>query len=61
MTISAIDQRTLHLSLIEGIQETPPFGLFMRNLVALTGARREFMLVQLANAAPGQEDRKSVV
>lgn len=55
MTISAIDQRALHLSLIEGIHETPPFGLFMRNLVALTGARRAFMLVQLANAAPGQE------
>lgn len=55
MVSTSADQRELYLPLIEGIHEEPPFGLFMRNLVARTGARRAFMIVQLANAAPGQE------
>lgn len=55
MVSTSSDQRELYLPLIEGIQEEPPFGLFMRNLVARTGARRAFMLVQLANAAPDQQ------
>lgn len=55
MASTSADQRELYLPLIEGIQEEPPFGLFMRNLVARAGARRAFMVVQLANAAPDQE------
>ena len=55
MASTSADQRELFLPLIEGIQEEPPFGLFMRNLVARAGARRAFMLVELANAAPDQD------
>lgn len=55
MASTSADQRELYLPLIEGIQEDPPFGLFMRNLVARAGARRAFMALQLANAAPEQE------
>ena len=55
MISTSADQRQLYLPLIEGIQEEPPFGLFMRNLVARAGARRAFMIVQLANAAPDQD------
>lgn len=52
MASTSADQRELYLPLIEGIQEEPAFGLFMRNLVARTGARRASMLVQWANAEP---------
>ncbi|HQS95948.1 MAG: LuxR family transcriptional regulator [Novosphingobium sp. 17-62-19] len=55
MAFTPADQRELYLPLIEGIHETPPFGLFMRNLVARTGARRAFLILTLANAAPEQE------
>ncbi len=55
MAFTSADQRELYLPLIEGIHETPPFGLFMRNLVARTGARRAFMIVTLAGAAPDQQ------
>ncbi len=55
MAMMSADQRELFLPLIEGIQEEPPFGLFMRNLVARTGARRAFMLIHQANAAPDQK------
>lgn len=55
MAFTPADQRELYLPLIEGIHETPPFGLFMRNLVARTGARRAFLVLTLANAAPDQE------
>lgn len=55
MPFTSADQRELFLPLIEGIHETPPFGLFMRNLVARTGARRAFLVLTLANAAPAQE------
>lgn len=55
MASPSADQRELYLPLIEGIQEEPPFGAFMRNLVARAGARRAFMVVELANAAPDQE------
>ncbi|WP_298287459.1 LuxR family transcriptional regulator [Novosphingobium sp.] len=55
MAFTPADQRELYLPLIEGIHETPPFGLFMRNLVARTGARRAFLILTLANAAQAQE------
>ncbi len=55
MPFTPADQRELYLPLIEGIHETPPFGLFMHNLVARTGARRAFLILTLANAAPDQE------
>lgn len=54
MAFTPADQRELYLPLIEGIHETPPFGLFMRNLVARTGARHAFLILTLANAAPDQ-------
>jgi DNA-binding CsgD family transcriptional regulator len=54
MALTSADQRELYLPLIEGIHETPPFGLFMRNLVARTGARRAFLVLTMANAAPDQ-------
>lgn len=49
------DQRELYHPLIEGIQESPPWRTFMRNLVARTNARRAFLIVTLANAMPGQD------
>ena len=55
MSFVPADQRELFLPLIEGIHETPPWGLFMRNLVARTYARRAFLIINLANAAPDQE------
>lgn len=55
MVSTSADQRELYLPLIEGIQEEPPFGLFMRNLVARSGARRAFLLIHFANAAPNQD------
>ncbi len=55
MTILSADQRELFLPLVEGIHENPPWGAFMRNLVARTYARRAFLIVSLANAMPTQE------
>lgn len=49
------DQRELFLPLIEGIHEHPPWGTFMRNLVARTYARRAVLSIALANAAADQE------
>jgi hypothetical protein len=55
MAFLSPDQRELFLPLIEGIHESPPWGAFMRNLVAHTYARRAFLIVTLANAMPAQE------
>ena len=55
MTVLPADQRELFLPLIEGIHESPPWGLFLRNLVARTYARRAFLIIGLANAGPDQE------
>ncbi|WP_226016149.1 LuxR family transcriptional regulator [Novosphingobium sp. FKTRR1] len=55
MAILSADQRELFLPLVEGIHESPPFGAFMRNLVARTYARRAFMILTLANAGPAQQ------
>ena len=54
MAILSADHRELFLPLIEGIHESPPWGAFMRNLVARMVARRAFMVITLANAAPDQ-------
>jgi len=54
MAALSADHRELFLPLIEGIHESPPFGVFMRNLVARMVARRAFMIITLANAAPEQ-------
>lgn len=54
MTVLSADQRELFLPLIEGIHENPPWGAFMRNLVARTHARRAFLIITLANANPAQ-------
>ncbi|WP_298197043.1 helix-turn-helix transcriptional regulator [Novosphingobium sp.] len=55
MTVLPADQRELFLPLIEGIHESPPWGVFLRNLVARTYARRAFLIITLANAGPAQE------
>lgn len=55
MAFLSADQRELFLPLVDGIHESPPFGAFMRNLVARTNARRAYMILTLANAAAGQE------
>ena len=54
MAVLSADHRELFLPLIEGIHESPPWGVFLRNLVARMVARRAFMIITLANAAPGQ-------
>ena len=54
MAVLSADHRELFLPLIEGIHESPPWGAFMRNLVARMVARRAFMIITLANAMPDQ-------
>jgi DNA-binding CsgD family transcriptional regulator len=55
MAVLSADHRELFLPLIEGIHESPPWGAFLRNLVARMHARRAFLLIQLANARPDQQ------
>lgn len=55
MAFLPADQRELFLPIVEGIHENPPWGAFMRNLVARTYARRAFMLILLANSPANQE------
>lgn len=55
MSFLPADQRELYLPLVEGIHESPPWGLFLRNLVARTYARHAFLVITLANSAPDQE------
>jgi len=54
MAVLSADHRELFLPLIEGIHESPPFGVFLRNLAARMYARRAFMVITLANAMPDQ-------
>jgi DNA-binding CsgD family transcriptional regulator len=54
MAALSADHRELLLPLVEGIHESPPFGVFLRNLVARMHARRAFMIITLANAMPEQ-------
>ncbi|MFC3593205.1 LuxR family transcriptional regulator, partial [Novosphingobium piscinae] len=54
MTVLPADQRELFLPLIEGIHESPPWGVFLRNLVARTYARRAYLIITLANAGADQ-------
>ena len=55
MSISSADQRELFLPLVEGVLENPPWGVFMRNLVARTRARRALLILTLADAMAAQE------
>lgn len=55
MSFLAADQRELYLPLVEGIHESPPWGLFLRNLVARTSARHAFIVITLAKAPPDEE------
>ncbi len=55
MSSNFATQRELLLPLVEGIHESPPWGEFLRQLVARTYARRAFLIITLANAAPDQE------
>lgn len=54
MAVLSADHRELFLPLIEGLHESPPWGLFLRNLVARMHARRAFMIITLADAQPDQ-------
>lgn len=54
MSYLPADQRELFLPLIEGIHESPPWGAFLRNLVARTYARRALFVIVLANAPEDQ-------
>lgn len=54
MAVLSADQRELFLPLIEGIHESPPWGVFLRNLVARMVARRALMVITLANATAAQ-------
>lgn len=54
MAVLSADHRELFLPLIEGIHESPPWGLFLRNLVARMHARRAFLIITLADALPDQ-------
>lgn len=54
MTFLSSDQRELFLPLVEGIHESPPWGAFLRNLVARTHSRRAFLCVTMANAMADQ-------
>ena len=55
MAFLPADQRELFLPLVEGIHANPPWGAFMRNLVARTSARRAVLVIALANAPEDQE------
>lgn len=55
MAFTHTDQQELFLPLVEGVHQTPPWGAFMRNLVARTYARRAFLIITLANAMPSRE------
>lgn len=48
------DLRELFLPLVEGIHQNPPWGTFMRNLVARTHAQRALLVIALAGASPGE-------
>lgn len=54
MAFLSHDQTELFLPLVDGIHESPPWGAFMRNLVARTYARRAFLIIELKNAAVTQ-------
>lgn len=54
MSYVPADQRELFLPLIDGIHDNPPWGAFLRNLVARTYARRAFLVLVLANAPAEQ-------
>ncbi len=54
MAVLSADQRELFLPLVEGIHHSPPWGTFLRNLVARMHARRAFMIITLANAMADQ-------
>lgn len=55
MSIYVTHPRDLFLSLIEGIDESPPWTSFMCNLIARTEARRAVLMIRLANAPTNQE------
>lgn len=55
MAFLSADQRELYLPLIEGLHETPPWTVFLRNLVARTHARRACLIARITNAMPGDD------
>lgn len=46
------DQRELYMPLVEGIHESPPWGLFLRNLLVRTHARHAAIAITLAHSGP---------
>ncbi len=53
MAVLPADHRELFLPLIDGIDQTPPWPVFLRNLAARTLADRAAMIVSLAHPDPG--------
>jgi DNA-binding CsgD family transcriptional regulator len=54
MALLFADQRELLLPLVDGIEERPPWRLFLRNLVARTYARQAALIVSIGGAASPQ-------
>ncbi len=54
MATQWVHARDINVSLIEGVEESPPFATFLRQLAARTGARRAAMVVSLAGTSPEQ-------
>lgn len=55
MSGSLADQRELFIPLIEGIHESPPWGTFLRNLAARTGASRAILMISMAGPQANEE------
>lgn len=47
-------QRDLYQLILEGLQETPPWGRFLQGPVAIIGARRALLLVTTKYATPSE-------
>lgn len=54
MSLLFADQRELLLPLIDGVGERPPWGLFLRNLVARTYARQAALIVAVGGTSDFQ-------
>ncbi len=55
MALLFADQRELLLPLVDGVGERPPWGLFLRNLVARTYARQAALIVEVGGISPFQQ------
>lgn len=55
MALLFADQQELLLPLVDGVEERPPWGRFLRNLVARTYARQAALIVTVGSASPSQQ------